>query len=72
MAEVASGHRSSCGNDLTGDDAVRIETYEEGIGNRYIRSTLGPDGTVEDVESVIERGLHNDSLAGRAACALTS
>ena len=58
----------SCGNDLTGDDAIRIETYEEGVGNRYLRSRLSADGTVEDVQSVIGRGLHSDTLCG--ACGL--
>ena len=51
-----------CGRDLTTPGGVVIETYEEGEGNNYLSSQLDEDGEVEDVDGVIEAGLHCDTL----------
>lgn len=59
-----------CGNDLTRPSGVTIETYEEGEGNKYLPSRLDNDGTVQDVDDVIEDGLHSDTLCGKCSLPL--
>lgn len=51
-----------CGRDLTAPGSVIIETYEEGEGHNYLLSRLNKDGELEDVNDVIEDGLHSDTL----------
>ena len=59
-----------CDCDLTVDENVKIETYEENEGNKYFYSRLDDYGELEDVEGVIAEGLHSDTFCANCDSSL--
>ncbi len=47
-----------CNRNLTTPNSVMLVTYKEEVGNNYLSSKLDEDGELQDVDGVIEAGLH--------------
>ena len=53
-----------CKNDLTADDGVEIEFFDEGRGNWSEDSALEKDGMLFDPNGHVAKGLHSCTYCG--------
>lgn len=61
-----------CQNDLTADEGVEIEFYDEGRGNWTEDSALQKDGTLYDPNGHVAQGLHSQTKCGACGVQLAS